>query len=186
MRKERKKLNVSGLPLYFTVHQSVQAESQPWTDFGQCKWTCLVFNLRKNTDVATSCLSPARAAAERAHCVCSLQCWCWQVHSRCQRLAEVCDGLERAQSAVLPGCPETSCLHRWGSSQSCWRWFLPEIWASSFLIPNTRVEKQKVERNVKRRILTFQPWGLKNFCDSGTHLTSSDYKLLVKVMRILF
>lgn len=150
LRKERKKWNISGLPLYFTVHQ-------PWTDFVQCKWMCLVFNLRKNPDVATSCLPPARTAAEWTHCLCSLQCWCWQVYSSCQWLAEVRDGMEPEESAVLLGFPETSCLYRWGSSESCWRRFLPEIWASSFLVPNRRVEKQKKKRKAKKNPYIWTP-----------------------------
>ncbi|XP_040410313.1 laforin isoform X2 [Cygnus olor] len=74
---------------------------------------------RKNTDVATSCLPIAWAAGEWTHCLCSLQRWRWQVYSCCQWLAEVCNGMEPTEGAVLLGFPETSCLHRRGSPDSC-------------------------------------------------------------------
>lgn len=157
LRKERKEWNMSSLPLYFTVHQAVRAKPQPRTVFVPCKWPCLVFPLRKSPDAAPGCVPAARAAAERAHGLCALQRRRGQVHGRRQRLAEVRGGMERAEGAVLPGCPETRCLHRRGSSQSGWRGFLPEIRASSFLIPYTRVEKQKRERKVKRNPYIWTP-----------------------------
>nr|XP_038031973.1 laforin isoform X2 [Anas platyrhynchos] len=74
---------------------------------------------RKNTDVATSCLPIAWAAGEWTHRLCSLQRWRWQVYGCCQWLAEVRDGMEHTEGAVLLGFPETSCLHRRGSPDSC-------------------------------------------------------------------
>lgn len=112
---------------------------------------------QKNTDVATSCLPIAWAAGEWTHCLCSLQRWRWQVYSCCQWLAEVCNGMEPTEGAVLLGFPETSCLHRRGSPDSCWRWFLPEIWTSSFLMQSARVEKQKRKRKVKRNSCMWTP-----------------------------
>ncbi|XP_074165716.1 laforin isoform X2 [Sminthopsis crassicaudata] len=66
---------------------------------------------RQSADVASGGLSPPQPAGERTHGLRPLQCWCWQIDSCCVWLAQICDGLESEEGAVLPHVQKACCLH---------------------------------------------------------------------------